>query len=143
MTQSSKAAAAKPLKKRVANRIARSRGRVFTPNDFADLGGYDQVLRALRQLAKSQVITKIGYGLYAKLKESSLVPGSKILDGDFGTTVRESLSKLRVPFQETRTVSDYNSKQTTQIQANCVLIVRKRFTRKISYRGMKAKFYAG
>jgi len=143
MTRSTtKPATSQPLKKRVAKRIARSRCRVFTPNDFTDLGGYDQVLRALRQLIKEQMLVKMGYGLYAKLKDSSLAPGTKVLDGDFGTAVRESLSKLRVSFQETRTVSDYNARQTTQVQANCVLIVRKRFTRRISYKGMEAKFNA-
>jgi hypothetical protein len=131
-----------PLKKRIATRIARSRCRVFTPGDFADIGGYDQVLRALRQLVASRMLTKVGYGLYARLKDSALVPGAKVLDGDFGTTVRESLTKLKVPFRESDALSRYNEHLTTQIQANCVLTVLKRFKRRIAYQGMEARFDA-
>ena len=40
--------------------------------DFIDLGGYDQVGRALRQLAQKGKILKIGYGLYAKARVSPL-----------------------------------------------------------------------
>ena len=38
------------LKTRVLKRIERKRGDVFLRSDFSDLGGYDQVGRALRQL---------------------------------------------------------------------------------------------
>ena len=97
---------------------------------------------ALRQLVASRMLTKVGYGLYARLKDSALVPGTKVLDGDFGATVRESLTKLKVPFRETDSLSRYNDQQTTQIQANCVLTVLKRFKRRISYQGMEARFDA-
>ena len=38
------------LKSRVERRMLRKQTDVFTPKDFANLGGEDQVLRALRML---------------------------------------------------------------------------------------------
>lgn len=41
------------LRKKIETRIARRRGEdVFLPREFADLGGEDQVLRALRSLVR-------------------------------------------------------------------------------------------
>lgn len=39
---------------------------VFLREDFADLGGYDQVGRVLKELAAKGKVIRIGYGLYAK-----------------------------------------------------------------------------
>ena len=43
----------KPLRESIKTRITRSRSSVFLPREFSDLGGEDQVLRALRQLVQS------------------------------------------------------------------------------------------
>jgi Transcriptional regulator, AbiEi antitoxin len=47
-------------------RIDRKRGDVFLRADFEDLGGYDQVGRALRQLVRDGRLVKVGQGLYAR-----------------------------------------------------------------------------
>jgi hypothetical protein len=50
------------LQERIATRIARKRGEdVFLPREFADLGGEDQVLRALRGLVRDGVLVRLGY----------------------------------------------------------------------------------
>lgn len=64
--------ALKTLKSKVKYRISRNRSVVFTPKDFADLSGYDQVGRALRQLVAEGCLVKFGQGLYARAKVSSL-----------------------------------------------------------------------
>ena len=66
--------AAKPdsLEERLEKRIARKRGDVFLRADFSDMGGYDQVGRALRNLVRKGRLMKIGQGLYARTRRSSL-----------------------------------------------------------------------
>ena len=54
------------MKKVVANR----RRGVFLRADFADLGEYDQVGRALRRLVRKGRLIRIGQGLYAKAAQS-------------------------------------------------------------------------
>ena len=53
-------------------RIARKRGDVFLRADFDDLGGYDQVGRALRKLVREGRLMKVGYGIYARARPSLL-----------------------------------------------------------------------
>ena len=51
-------------------RISRKKSAVFLRDDFEDMGGYDQVGRALRDLARKGVLVRVGYGLYAKATAS-------------------------------------------------------------------------
>src|SRR6266545_6270135 len=60
------------LRYKISARIARKKDIVFLREDFADLGGYDQVGRILKNLVRAGKIIKIGYGLYAKAKKSSI-----------------------------------------------------------------------
>ncbi len=60
------------LERKIAVRISRKKSTVILRKDFDDLGGYDQVGRALRTLAAKGKIMKIGYGLYARTTLSSL-----------------------------------------------------------------------
>ena len=46
------------LEQRLEKRIARKRGDVFLRADFSDLGGYDQVGRALRGLVRKGELMK-------------------------------------------------------------------------------------
>ncbi len=47
-------------------------GDVFLRADFHDLGGYDQVGRALRGLIRKGRLIKLGYGLYCRAVKSPL-----------------------------------------------------------------------
>ena len=58
------------LEERLEKRIARKRGDVFLREDFGDLGGYDQVGRALRKLVRKGQLMKAGYGIYARTRPS-------------------------------------------------------------------------
>jgi hypothetical protein len=59
------------LETQLWKRIDRKRGDVFLRADFVDLGGYDQVGRALRQLVRDGRLMKIGSALYARAAVSA------------------------------------------------------------------------
>jgi hypothetical protein len=59
-------------------RIARKRDDVFLPREFRDLGGEDQVLRALRELTKEGKLIRLGYGVYGRAITSQ-ISGESIL----------------------------------------------------------------
>lgn len=50
--------------------VRRSKRNVFLRKDFAELGSYDAVGRALRQMTRTGKLVQIGYGLYAKAEVS-------------------------------------------------------------------------
>lgn len=55
----------KSIEKRVLSRIyGKKRGWVFTPGHFLDLGAYDSVARALKNLCDRSLIRRLARGLY-------------------------------------------------------------------------------
>ena len=61
------------LRERIEERIARKRrDDVFLPREFRDLGGEDQVLRALRGLVREKRLVRLGYGVYGRAVVSRL-----------------------------------------------------------------------
>lgn len=58
------------LETRILKRIDRKLGNVFLHGDFDDLGGYDQVGRALRKIVRDGQLVRVGQGLYARASRS-------------------------------------------------------------------------
>jgi hypothetical protein len=115
-------------------RIARKRGAVFLTREFRDLGGEDQVLRALRSLVCQQRLVRLGYGVYGRAIQSRLT-GAPILDspnGFIGAT-REALNKLGVEWEPGAAEKAYNAGTSTQVPVNPVVKIRGRFARQLRY----------
>jgi hypothetical protein len=126
------------LETRVLKRIARKRGDVFLRSDSRDLGGYDQVGRALRGLVRNGKLLKVGYGVYTRAVKSPFsdnpVPPRGL------ATLTEALERLGVETAQTRLEEDYNAGWTTQVPTGRVVAVRGRIRRKIGYDGSLSEF---
>jgi len=127
------------LETRLLKRIDRKRGDVFLRSDFKDLGGYDQVGRALRELVRQGRLLKIGQGLYARAEASPFDGNPAPVKGLRALAV-EALDKLGVKSAPTRFEQAYNSGNTTQVPAGRVIAVTKRVRRKIGYNGTYVSF---
>src|SRR5260370_15254812 len=101
------------LETRLLNRIERKRGDVFLRADFEDLGGYDQVGRALRTLIRKRQLVKVGQGLYARARTSSIngeaVPAKGL------ATLNAALQRVGVETVPPRLEAAYNARQTTLV----------------------------
>lgn len=137
------ASAALPIKQRraslpekMARRVKLSRSAVFVPKDFNDLGGYDQILRGLRVLTSKGQLARLGYGVYAKARKSSL-SNRIVLDNPAGFpgAARSALNKLKVDWAPTEAEIAYNEGRSTQVPVNPVVRVKGRFSRTLSYGG--------
>ncbi len=115
-------------------RIARKKCSVFVREDFRDLSDYDQVGRALRNIAKNGRLIRVGYGVYAKAKKSpitgELVPVVPLPD-----LAKEALARLGIQTAPSRLEKDYNAGKTTQVPTGRVIAVKGRISRKIGYGG--------
>jgi hypothetical protein len=122
----------------LSKRIDRKRGDVFLRSDFADLGGYDQVGRALRELLRQGRLIKIGHGLYSRAIKSpfddSLIPPKGL------STLREALKRVGIETLPSRSVQDYNARRTTQVPTGRVVAVDRRVRRKVGYNGIALSF---
>jgi hypothetical protein len=129
----------KTMESRIIARISRMKSSVVLREDFIDLGGYDQVGRALQQLAQKGKILKIGHGLYAKTKVSSLT-GEIIPVQALPTLAREALKRLGIEINPTKAELDYQARRSTQIPTGRLIGVKKRISRKIGYKGASIKY---
>ena len=124
---------------KIAARIRRKNSLVFVREDFADLSGYDQVGRILRELARKGELIKIGYGLYAKAKKSPLT-GQVVPVAPLPTLAKEALERLGVETAPSRLEQEFNAGRTTQVPTGRLIAVKGRIRRKIGYGGAYVNF---
>jgi hypothetical protein len=119
---------------KISARMARKNCAVFVREDFEDLGGYDQVGRILRGLAREGKIIRIGYGLYAKATKSALT-GQPVPVASLPVLAREALKRLGVEIAPSSLEKAYNAGRTTQVPTGRLIGVKGRVSRKIGYGG--------
>jgi hypothetical protein len=125
----------KTLREKIENRIARKRGDdVFLTREFTDLGGEDQVLRALRSLRQEGRLVRLGYGVYGRAFKSRL-SGEPVLQSSNGfvSAARQALDKLGVNWDPPEAERAYNEGRSTQVPVNPVVHVKGRFSRHLRY----------
>lgn len=125
----------KTLRQKIEERMARKKGdAVFLPREFADLGGEDQVLRALRRLTEDGRLVRLGYGVYGRAVKSRL-SGQPMLysPNGFIGAARQALDKLGVEWEPTEAERAYNEGRSTQVPVNPAVRVRGRFSRQLRY----------
>jgi len=128
------------LREKVEQRIAERRDDVFLPREFRDLGGEDQVLRALRDLTREGHLMRLGYGVYGRAERSRLTgrPMLAAPDGFIGAA-QQALDKLGVPWEQTEFQRAYNEGRSTQVPVNPAVRVKSRFARRLRYQDMELR----
>ena len=118
------------LRKKIGERIARRRDDVFLTCEFRDLGGEDQVLRALRGLVRDGRLVRLGYGVYGRAVVSRLSGKPMLYSANgFAGAARQALTKLGVRWEPTEAERAYNEGRSTQIPVNPVVRIKGRFSR--------------
>ena len=128
-----------PLEKRIARRITRKKANVFLRRDFEDLGGYDQVGRALKRLTAKGHLVKIGYGLYARTVISP-ISGRTVIARPLPSLTLEALERLDVQAMPSKFAQANSAGTSTQVPTGRVIAVRSRISRKIGYDGKYVSF---
>jgi hypothetical protein len=125
----------KTLRQKIEDRIARRKGEdVFLTREFTDLGGEDQVLRALRSLRQEGRLVRLGYGVYGRAFKSRLSGKPVLLSSNgFISAARQALDKLGVEWEPTEAERAYNDGRSTQVPVNPVVRVKGRFSRQLRY----------
>jgi Family of unknown function (DUF6088) len=129
----------KNLESKILARIVRKKETVFLRNDFLDLAGYDQIGRALKHLTDTGKLVRIGYGLFAKAKISSLT-GETIPTSSLPLLAKEALQRLGVTIMPSKAETEYNEGRSTQIPTGRLIGVANRINRKISFKDAAIKY---
>lgn len=130
---------ANTLEGKVMTRVNRKRIAVLLREDFLDLSDYDQVGRALRNLSKQGKLIKIGYGLYAKARISSLT-GKPTLTEPLPVLAKTALERIGVSIRATQAETEYIEGRSTQVPTGRVIAVDGRVTRKIMYKDVQISY---
>jgi hypothetical protein len=126
------------LETKLLNRIDRKRGDVILRADFEDLGGYDQVGRALRKIVLEGRLVRVGQGLYARARPS--ITGGEPVPARGLTTLTEAPGRVGIETVPTRLEQAYNAGETTQVPTGRVVGVTRRVRRRIGYGGVNLSF---
>lgn len=118
----------------IRQRVSRSRRNVFLRADFDQLGSYDAVGRALRQVVESGKLIQIGYGLYAKAAVSPFSGKPAPMVG-IRKLATEALGRLGKSAVASEAEQAYNSGRSTQVPTGRSLLVKERVRRRIGYDG--------
>jgi hypothetical protein len=108
------------------NRIKRSAVAAFVPADFKDLSDSDQIGRVLRKMVKNSFLIKIGQGVYARSKISTLT-GKPTLEKPITELAKEALVKLGLKLAPTKFEQDYTEGKTTQVPTGRVIGIKNHF----------------
>lgn len=128
------------LEDRMLRSIKLRSSNIILRADVAKLGSASQVSEALNSLRKKGVLVRIGAGVYAKTRKSS-VTGATIPAGSLETLATEALKKMGVPVQIGRIASEYNSGRTTQMPGTFVANTGvRRISRKITVGGRELAY---
>ncbi len=121
------------IQERIERSIQRSTTTVFIRADFDKFGGYDQVGRVLREIVKSGILVKVGYGVYVKARKSvvtgNFVPVIPLLEVGL-----QALARLGVKADLGAAAQEYMQGNTTQMpMATVVNVGKSRISRQLGF----------
>ena len=124
---------------KVLKRIEALPSNVVLRSDIANIANPRQISRAINRLIKDGRLTKLGYGVYAKLARSQVGQTSYLKKGVL-STLREALTRLNIKWELSDEERDYQAGRSTQVPANPSTKLKNRFRRQLQYRNMGLKF---
>lgn len=122
------------LEEKIRKRIINSKDGIFFSSDFLDLGSRTQVFCTLRKLLIESVLIRVGKGVYARAKISSLTK-KPIPEQGIREIALCVLHRVGIRVLPTRFEQSYNSGASTQVPTGMVIGVDKKIARKIGFNG--------
>jgi flagellar capping protein FliD len=140
MDRSHKKGTAMKLEERMLRSVKQRSGNVILRTELSRLGCASQISEALKALQQRGILMRIGTGIYAKTRVSS-VTGKVVPAGSLESLSVEALTKMGVTVTPGRAAQDYNARTTTQIPGGVVVNTGyKRIRRKISVGGRRLEY---
>lgn len=123
------------LEERMLRSIRQRNSNVVFRSEFSRMGSSSQVTEVLKSLQAKGILVRIGTGVYAKTRKSSIT-GAIIPAGSLETLATEALKKMGVQVRAGSAAAEYNSGRTTQLPGAFVANTGdRRITRKIAVGG--------
>lgn len=124
---------------RIRRSIARRKGSVVLTRDFSGFGSKAAVAKALRELVGSNVLCRLGYGVYGKLRFVEHL-GRHALQRPFEGMAEEALRRLGVSCGPGRAQRAYLEGKTNQIPMTVAFEVGTRIRRNLGLGELKVSY---
>jgi hypothetical protein len=125
---------------RIRDRIQASPWLVLLRGDFGDIASRSAVSRELKTLCAEGLLVRIGIGLYAKTRVSS-VTGAVIPAGPLEVLTAEALRRLGIEVRHGAAARAYNAGITSQLPGQLVANTgRRRISRVIAVGGRRLHY---
>ena len=120
------------IKNRMLRSVALRKGEVVLREDFKNMGSPSQISRGLKELLTAGRLIRLGYGVYAKARPSS-ISGKPVPRAPLEVLARETLGRLKVDTQLGQAQAAYARGDTTQIPMKTTFNTgQRRISRKIT-----------
>ncbi len=123
-------------------RIKKIRGNVVLRQDLTDLGSYRQISRVFKKLVDTNMLIKIGSGIYAKASFNEML-NRPIIKGGFSEICTEVLDRKGIKWEYGTAIQEYNAGLTTQVPCRIVVKLKTRYRGKISYNKQRLRVEKG
>ncbi len=107
--------------------------------DFADVAGYRQLSRVLKELQEEQKLARIGQGVYARTIVSPF-SGHVITDGALQDLARELAERTGAEVLPTREEIAYAERRSTQVPVGRVVGISKRSSKVLQWKRAYVQF---
>lgn len=109
-------------------------------SDFTYLGSQSQISRLLSEFVKEGRLVRLGYGIFAKARVSS-ISGKAVPREPLEVLAEESFRRLRIDVKPGKAQRDYTSGQSTQVPVQAVFDTgRRRISRKLTLGNRKVRY---
>ncbi|MBB4225560.1 DUF6088 family protein [Variovorax guangxiensis] len=123
------------LEERLLRSVRQRNSDVILRAELANMASASQLSEALKSLQNKGVLMRIGTGIYARTRRSS-VTGATIPAGSLETLATQAFKKMGVEITAGKAAEEYNSRRTTQLPGAFVANTgHRRITRKIEVGG--------
>jgi hypothetical protein len=119
------------VKERIISSIKASSSAVFLRKEFDKFGDYRQVSRAIKSITKSGGLVRVGYGMYARAREST-INGQPVPTETLLTIGLEVMKKIGVSADVGKDMRALREGKSTQVPMAAIICIGKaRVQRKI------------
>lgn len=123
------------LEERLLRSIKQRDSDVILRAELVKMGSSSQISEALKALQDKGVLVRIGMGVYARTRRSSIT-GAIIPAGSLETLATEAFKKMGVDVMASKAAMEYNARRTTQLPGAFVANTgRRKIRRKIAVGG--------
>jgi hypothetical protein len=128
------------MRERMIRSITMRRGEIIMRSDFTCLGSQSQISRLLSDFVKEGRLVRLGYGIFAKARVSS-ISGKMVPREPLEVLAEESFRRLRIEVKPGKAQRDYTSGQSTQVPVQAVFDTgRRRISRKLTVGNRKVRY---